>query len=222
MKRTSEQNKKIYGILNRLNGEIGKENADALKKRLCIEISGQERSSGLSVLEAEELIKKLIEHCENKNEQGNANDVDIVIDRKNMLMWIDKSFEDLYILQNVPEAARANYKNNFIKRIIGKTEIKSYKDKYSVFEALKDSIARLTNQDKIGAMLQELASYQNEMNDWENTAFGDFMRQWFRYKKLDSAAKIKKVLEMYSKYCGQVNLRDAARVKEKEAANSAN
>lgn len=216
-KRTQEQNRRIYGLINGLGKLIGKENADLFKTRACIEVSGQEHSSALSALEAEELITRL--NAEIKKVDMEEKELQ---DRSDMLMWINKSFEDLYILQNVAEAAHANYKNNFIKRITGKIEIKSYKDKYSVFEALKDSIARLTNQGKIGAMLQELSNYRVEMNDWEKTAFGDFMRQWFRYKKLDSAAKIKKVLEIYNKYCGQVNLRDVARVKEKEAANSAN
>ncbi len=205
-KRTQEQNKRIYGLLNQLSKVIGKENADAFKTRLCMEVSGQEHSSELSALEAEEIITRL-----NAELKKTGVDEKETLDRSDMLMWINKSFEDLYILQNVAEAARTNYKNNFIKRITGKVEINSYKDKYAVFEALKDSIARLTNQEKIGEALQKLSNYRSEMNDWENNAFGDFMRQWFRYKKLDSSAKIKKVLEMYNKYCGRINLQDAAR-----------
>lgn len=218
MKRTSEQNKKIYAVLNRLNREIGKENAEALKTRLCVEISGQGRSSELSVLEAEELIAKLRENCktgnEIKSEPDNTND----IDRTNMLMWIDESFKDLYELQNVPEGAQKIYKENFIKRIIGKLEIKSYKDKYSVFEALKASIVRLTNQEKVCMMLQELTNQKTEMNEWETRTTTDYILQYFRYKKIDSAAKIKKIIQMYNKYCGKTSLGEIAKRKENSTA----
>jgi len=223
MKRTSEQNKKIYAILNRLNKEIGKENAETLKTRLCVGISGQGRSSELSVLEAEELIARLTENCksgnetkiERESESYNAND----IDRKDMMMWIEESFGDLFELQNIKPAARENYRNNFIKRILyGKTQIVNYRDKYAVFEALKASIARLTNQEKIGEMLQELADRRGAMNGWENTAINDYIRQWFRFKKLDSAAKIKKIIQMYNKYCGKTSLGEIAKRKENSTA----
>lgn len=221
MKRTSEQNKRIYALLGELNKRIGKDNADALKTRLCVEISGQGRSSELSVLEAEELIAKLRENCKTGNriesEPDNTND----IDRKDMLMWIDESFRDLYELQNVPEGAQKIYKENFIKRILfGKTQIVNYRDKYAVFEALKASIVRLTNQEKICMMLQELSNKKTEMNEWETRTTTDYILQYFRYKKIDSAAKIKKIIQMYNKYCGKTSLGETA--KKILTANNAN
>ena len=189
--RTLGQNRRIWGLTNRLGAMTLPGIAKARMRAMCKQISGQDRTSKLGEKEADRLIRALeeeIERVEKDGQQRRIEDGTVTPDQ-------NRGIEGLY--QQLGWK-KENQKIGFNIRIIKKPYPETSHEGRKIFEALKAMVMRKVDKDEVLQRIEEIINFTGDITDWEMGFIIDLKR---RIEKSDllSPMMVKKLHEIYWK-----------------------
>ncbi|HPG29412.1 MAG TPA: hypothetical protein PKY81_16360 [bacterium] len=226
MIRTAAQNKRIYGIIGDIKKLYGNESekiiniTNEFKRETTIRISGQEKSSLLTEPQADILIKELEKFKEYilyliTNDKP-ENEIFKTEEPYNLSFKLIRAINDCYNHLEMKHDAKLKLQ----LRILKHTHIRNNAEASKVYEAVKSMAAREYDMDIVFNSIKFLLAHQDKMTDWERNAIWDYYRQITKKKKLDSPAKIHKVIEIYYKVCRKTELKTDGGAVDGGAGNS--